>query len=313
MRDDACQRGACVYGYNDVCFAGNDCMVNASLVRRLARADGILLRPDRPLAPLDVMFGGLLGEATVRAMPGLCTPAQERSPNAEKEACGARLWQTHATVFPEVSAKAREKHRPSLRSHIMVSLMNPDHLPRQARDRCEDRNLNPLRFFRAQAPELATAPTRRLVSHGGVDATDQNTVPAALEASAGRSLVQHLVVSVDQPSSFSVRKTPFWSHFILKLTILPRQARDKHRKALKTSGVFVQVQARDLYPPPLPAAAPAAATTAAENNATSAAAAAGATAAVFFRSAADGGKQCVAGADAVASGCVGLVSNVELR
>ena len=183
-------------------------MVNSTLVKRLARADGILLRPDRPLAPMDVMFGALLGEG-VRAMPGLCTPAQERE--GANASCGARLWQTHATVAPEVSAKA---------------------------------------------PELATAPTRRLVSHGGIDATDLSTVPSALEASAGRFLMQHLVVSVDQPSSFSVL-------------------------------------ARDLYPLPV--------------NSTG-----GARPNVFFRSAADGGKPCVAGTDAVASGCVGLVSGVEL-
>jgi hypothetical protein len=60
-------------------------MVNATLVRRLLRADGILLRPDRPLAPVDAQWGALVGggggsgggvAGGVRAMPGLCTVAQ---------------------------------------------------------------------------------------------------------------------------------------------------------------------------------------------------------------------------------------------
>ena len=134
-------------------------MVNATLVRRLARADGILLRPDRPMAPVDAMFGSLVG-GSVRAMPGLCTHAQETGPNAANASCGARLWQTHATVYPEDATKA---------------------------------------------PELAVAPTRRLVSHAGVDATDQSSVPEALAASDGRHLLSHLVVSVDQPDSFKLQ------------------------------------------------------------------------------------------------------------
>ena len=32
-------------------------------------------------------------------------------------------------------------------------------------------------------------------------------------------------------SQVTVRKTPFWCHLILKTIILPRQARDKHRKS----------------------------------------------------------------------------------
>ena len=187
-------------GLGDTCV-GDECMVNATLVRRLARADGVLLRPDRPMAPMDVMWGGLLGG--VRAMPGLCTPSQDAHPTPS---CGARLWQTHATVWAEVGARA---------------------------------------------PELATAPTRRLVSHGGVDATDQSSVPAAL-AAGSPFLLQHLIVSVDQPASFKLR-------------------------------------ARDLYPLP-------------SGNSTQ----------LFWRSATDGGRKCVAGADAVASGCVGLVPSMEL-
>ena len=33
-------------------------MTNGTLVRRLARHDGILLKPDRPLGPMDLMLGG---------------------------------------------------------------------------------------------------------------------------------------------------------------------------------------------------------------------------------------------------------------
>ena len=157
------------------------------------------------------MFGALLGRSgRHRSMPGLCTPAQEKAPEAPgSQKCGSRLWQTHATVWTEDPAKA---------------------------------------------PELATAPTRRLVSHAGVDATDQASVPAALATAAagsgggGRFLLQHIVVSVDQPESFDL-------------------------------------QAGDLYP--LPPAL---------NRSV-----------VFVRSATDGGERCVAGTDALASGCVTLV------
>ena len=38
-----------------------------------------------------------------------------------------------------------------------------------------------------------------------------------------------------------VRKTAFWSHFILKTIILPRQARDKLRENSKTEGVLCRV------------------------------------------------------------------------
>ena len=89
-------------------------MTNASIINRLARADGVLLRPDRPLAPMDVLVTGLIG------LRGLSN--------------GARLWMTHATVAAE----------------------DPD------------------------CPELAASPTRRLVSHTGVDATRVKTVEEAL-------------------------------------------------------------------------------------------------------------------------------------
>jgi hypothetical protein len=35
-----------------------------------------------------------------------------------------------------------------------------------------------------------------------------------------------------------VRKMPFWRHFIRKLIILPRQARDKHREKLREKGAI---------------------------------------------------------------------------
>jgi len=204
-------------GLGDTCVGG-DCMTNATLVRRLARADGVLLRPDRPMAAMDVMFAGLLDNPALRAMPGLCTVAQESLPSAAaaNASCGARLWQTHATVYPED--------------------------PRRA-------------------PELATAPTRRLLSHAGVDATAQRTIPEALTL-APSFLLQHLVRSVDQPDSFRVRLS-------------------------------------DLYP------VPAAHRT--TNNPTATAVALQ----VLWRVATDGGSKCVAGSDAVASGCIGLVANAN--
>ena len=94
-------------------------MTNASLVRKLARSDGVLVRPDRPLAPMDAMWGMLLGNRSGRAMPGLCTPAQDAQ--GPKAACGARLWQTHATVAVEDVEKAPELVRmhPSSREGLI--------------------------------------------------------------------------------------------------------------------------------------------------------------------------------------------------
>ena len=51
-------------------------------------------------------------------------------------------------------------------------------------------------------PELVTTPTRRLVSHTGVDATRVRTVPAALRSQP--MLLQWAVVAVDVPSTFGV-------------------------------------------------------------------------------------------------------------
>jgi hypothetical protein len=62
-------------------------MTNATLVRRLARADGVLLKPDRPLSPLDRMFSQQAGSAAALECGG--------------KNGGARLYGTHATVAPE--------------------------------------------------------------------------------------------------------------------------------------------------------------------------------------------------------------------
>lgn len=67
-------------------------MVNATLLARTAREDGITLRPDRPMAPTDAMFGALTGAA--RQMPGY--------------ADGARFYATTASVGVENRARAPE-------------------------------------------------------------------------------------------------------------------------------------------------------------------------------------------------------------
>eukprot|EP00040_Diaphanoeca_grandis_P008597 m.45775 g.45775 ORF g.45775 m.45775 type:complete len:1168 (-) comp20058_c0_seq1:7-3510(-) len=146
-------------GIGDTCV-GSTCFMNASVVKRLARADGVLLRPDRPLAPVDVMWASLLKNAwmpnAIRQMPGLCTRAQEHQ--GQNASCGSRLWQTHASVAIENNSTA---------------------------------------------PELATSPTRKIVSHRAVDDTEQASVPNA-QAANPMFLMQHLVVSVDQPSEFTL-------------------------------------------------------------------------------------------------------------
>lgn len=117
-------------------------MTDGALVQRLARVDGTLLKPDRPMTPVDAMFGTLAGAA--RGQPDY--------------AKGARLWATHATVAPEDAALA---------------------------------------------PELATAPTRRLVSHSAVDATLHQTVPTALAALHDYHL-QYIVVAVNNTSPWKL-------------------------------------------------------------------------------------------------------------
>ena len=82
-----------------------DGMTNSTLMRRLARSDGILLKADRPLALMDLQLAGMVNGS--RALPNLES--------------GARAWSTHVTCAEES----------------------------------------------ADAPEIVTAPTRRLVSHAG--------------------------------------------------------------------------------------------------------------------------------------------------
>jgi hypothetical protein len=123
-------------------------MTDGPLLRRLAREDGILLKPDRPLAPMDAMFGGPAGAA--RAMPDYPT--------------GARLWATHASVAPEDETTA---------------------------------------------PELATAPTRRLVSHSAVAASLHRASADAL-ATAGPHHLQYMVVAVDVRTSWTLQATDLY-------------------------------------------------------------------------------------------------------
>ena len=61
-------------------------MTNRTLVRRLARTDGVLLKPDRPLAPMDLMLGAFTNAS--RALPAGVQ-------------VGARAWSTHVTCAPE--------------------------------------------------------------------------------------------------------------------------------------------------------------------------------------------------------------------
>lgn len=218
-------------GLGDTCV-GKTCYTNATVIKRLARADGILLKPDVPMKPMDVMWGSLLKDTltnSLRKMPYYCSAAQETQ--GADASCGARLWQTHASVAPE---------------------------------------------NKANAPELATAPTRKLVSHASVDAADQATVPDAMASlgsgsgsgvsnpnpnqnPSGNYLLQHLVVSVDQADNFAVKLS-------------------------------------DLYPLPVGSRDPAASKL------------------IFYRSATLGSsdtenKKCVTGADAVTSGCVSMVAS----
>jgi hypothetical protein len=96
-----------------------DGMTNSTLMRRIARSDGILLKADRPLALMDLQLAGMINGS--RSLPDTET--------------GARAWSTHITCALES----------------------------------------------ADAPEIATKPTRRLVSHAGYDATLRLRVPDALK------------------------------------------------------------------------------------------------------------------------------------
>jgi hypothetical protein len=48
-----------------------------------------------------------------------------------------------------------------------------------------------------------------------------------------------------------VRQTPFVRHFIVKMVIFPRQARDKHRESSQKSAVFLQSSQASLMPTPV--------------------------------------------------------------
>lgn len=98
-----------------------------------------------------------------------------------------------------------------------------------------------------RAPELATAPTRRIVSHGGPDDTVRQTAPAAV-GNRTDILVQHLVVSVDQPTSFTLQMDDLYPTVGAAAHILWRDASDGGRPctngsdAIK-SGCVVNVSA----------------------------------------------------------------------
>lgn len=123
-------------------------MTNRTLVRRLARNDGVLLKPDRPLAPMDLMLGSF-------------TNASRALPAGVK--VGARAWSTHVTCAPE----------------------SPD------------------------APEVTKAPTRRLTSHVGYDATLRQRVPDAL--AMHRHAIQWLVVGINTTTvPFGIRRNDLY-------------------------------------------------------------------------------------------------------
>lgn len=75
---------------------------NRTLLQRLARSDGTLLRPDRPLIPMDSMWGLLTTPRSPRGMPNNCYAF---NPSAH---CGAHLWQTTASVGVESAVDAPE-------------------------------------------------------------------------------------------------------------------------------------------------------------------------------------------------------------
>eukprot|EP01046_Picozoa_sp_COSAG06_P013982 COSAG06_NODE_855_length_11931_cov_20.218813_6_plen_190_part_00 len=57
--------------------------------------------------------------------------------------------------------------------------------------------------------------------------------PAAVVAPTASSVITKLGASIGETLHTPVRKSPFWSQFCPKTIILPRQARDKHRKRLR--------------------------------------------------------------------------------
>ena len=110
------------------------------------------------------------------------------------------------------------------------------------------------------------------MSHAGVDATAQQTVPAALAdaaiGAAGGGLLQYIVVSVDQDAPFTLLDTDLYPQ--------PDRSSGDGDGDGDSDGDGVGVGDSDDDSDPR----------------------------MFWRSAADGGKPCVSGSDAVASGCV---------
>jgi hypothetical protein len=76
---------------------------NRTLLHRLARSDGVLLKPDRPLAPMDLMIAGWAKPAAdndTATNSGSSTSAPSRR-GLPGSADGARAWSTHVTCTPE--------------------------------------------------------------------------------------------------------------------------------------------------------------------------------------------------------------------
>lgn len=96
---------------------------NSTLLHRLARQDGVLLKPDRPLGPMDIMIAPF-------------TNASRALPNSSD---GGRAWMTHVTCAPEspnapeiTSAPTRELvshvgYDATLYNRIPDSLKTHDH------------------------------------------------------------------------------------------------------------------------------------------------------------------------------------------
>jgi hypothetical protein len=92
------------------------------------------------------------------------------------------------------------------------------------------------------APELATTPTRRIVSHRGLDATRMRTVPQALADLYSEphqsisSLFQWLVVSVDVEAPFNITSQDLY----------PRS----DQLTGTSEGTVTEIIVRDFYGPP---------------------------------------------------------------
>eukprot|EP01046_Picozoa_sp_COSAG06_P028568 COSAG06_NODE_2583_length_6617_cov_18.685026_3_plen_476_part_00 len=87
---------------------------------------------------------------------------------------------------------------------------------------------------------LAEASTQYLAELGVVDATDLVTLPEAYLRESGLNTVQMRKLR----AVLQVRKRSFLSTFILKMIVLPRQARDKHRKHSKRGSFSRRISSR---------------------------------------------------------------------